>query len=87
MRATVYTVPNCADCAAVKRLLEAHNVPYTEKNVRGDAEALEEMMCVANVRIAPVTVIEGQVFFGPFDEQRAKLEAVLHRGEGAAGRA
>lgn len=79
MHATVYTVPNCADCAAIKRLLEAHNVPYTERNVRGDPDALDEMIRAANVRIAPITVIEGQVFYGPFDEQRPKLEMILRR--------
>ena len=78
MTATIYTVPNCADCAAVKRLLEAHGVAYTERDVRADEAARAEMIRVANVRIAPVTVLDGQVFYGEFDEQRPKLEAVLH---------
>lgn len=77
---TVYTVPNCADCMAVKRFLTAHGVAYTERDVRSDDAARAEMIRVANVRIAPVTVIDGQVFYGEFDAQRPKLEALLHAG-------
>ncbi len=77
-RATVYTVPNCADCAAVKRLLETHGVEYTERDVRADETAKAEMFALTNVRIAPVTVLDGQVFYGEFDDQRPQLEALLH---------
>lgn len=74
---TVYTVPNCVDCEAVKRLLTREQVPFTVKNVRGDAAALAEMQRVAQVRVAPVTVIGDQAFWGPFDEQRPRLLAAL----------
>ena len=29
---TLYTVPNCADCQAIKRLLTHHGAAYTEKS-------------------------------------------------------
>jgi glutaredoxin len=77
--ATVYTVPGCADCQAVKRWLEAHGVPYAEHDVRADEAARAEMIALANVRVAPVTVWYGQVFYGEFSDQRPKLEALLHR--------
>ncbi len=77
-RATVYTVPNCSDCAAVKRFLTAHGVAYTERDVRSDDAARAEMIRIANVRIAPVTVIDEQVFYGEFSDQRSQLEALLH---------
>ncbi|WP_034388581.1 glutaredoxin family protein [Deinococcus sp. YIM 77859] len=77
---TLYTVPGCADCLAIKRLLTHHSVPFTEKNVRGDPEALAEMQAKADVRIAPVTVIGEQVFYGPFDEQRPRILAALGAG-------
>lgn len=77
----LYTVPGCADCEAIKRLLKHENVPFTEKNVRGDAEALAEMQARADgVRIAPVTVIGRQAFYGPFDEQRPRILAALEAG-------
>ena len=80
---TVYTVPNCADCAAVKALLQRHGAAFTERNVRGDPEALAELLRRANVRIAPVTLIGEQVFYGPFDEVRPRLtEALVVLSEG-----
>lgn len=74
---TVYTVPNCADCEAVKRLLQSKGAKFTEKNVREDPAALSEMQARANVRVAPVTVIDGQVFYGFFDDQRPGILAAL----------
>lgn len=74
---TIYTVPGCADCEAVKRLLNSQGAAFTEKNVREDAAALAEMQARAGVRVAPVTVIGGQVFFGSFDDQRPGILAAL----------
>lgn len=74
---TVYTVPGCADCEAVKRLLNSQGAAFTEKNVREDPAALAEMQARAGVRIAPVTTIGDQVFFGFFDDQRPGILAAL----------
>lgn len=73
----LYTTPNCADCAAVKRYLNAHGVAYREKDVTVDAAHLEEMKRVAGVRIAPVVVVAGNAFYGTFENQRARLAAAL----------
>ncbi|AFD27993.1 glutaredoxin family protein [Deinococcus gobiensis] len=78
---TVYTVPGCASCEAIKRFLAARRVPYTEKNVREDPAALAEMQAKARVRIAPVTVIGEEAFFGTFDDQRPFLEAALREND------
>ncbi|KQR35141.1 glutaredoxin family protein [Deinococcus sp. Leaf326] len=74
---TLYTVPQCADCEAIKRLLQHEDAPFTEKNVRGDPQALAEMQRRADVRIAPVTIIDDQVFYGPFSDQRHRILAAL----------
>lgn len=74
---TVYTVPNCPDCFAVKRFLTHHDVPYTERNVRGDPAALAEMQARANVRIAPVTLVGDEAFLGPFEDQRPGIARAL----------
>ncbi|CAM3158915.1 Glutaredoxin 3 [Deinococcus saxicola] len=78
---TVYTVPNCADCEAVKRLLNSKGAVFTEKNVQEDPAALAEMHQTANVRIAPVTVIGDQVFYGFFDDQRPGILAALETAQ------
>ena len=78
---TVYSVPDCADCEAVKLLLKREGVPFTEKNVRGNPEVLSEMQAHADgVRIAPVTVIGTQAFYGRFEEQRLQILAALNIG-------
>ncbi|GGR27162.1 glutaredoxin family protein [Deinococcus ruber] len=74
---TVYTVPNCADCAAVKALLTRHGAAFTERNVRGDPDALAELLRRANVRIAPVVMIGEQAYYGPFDTVKHHLTAAL----------
>ena len=78
---TVYTVPGCADCEAVKRLLSSRGAVFTEKNVREDPAALAEMQQKANVRIAPVTVIGDQVFYGFFDDQRPGILEALAQSQ------
>lgn len=74
---TLYTVPQCADCEAIKRLLQHEGAAFTERNVRGDPQALAEMQRRAAVRIAPVTIIGDQVFYGPFSDQRPRILAAL----------
>ncbi len=74
---TVYTVPDCAGCEAVKWLLTSQGAPFTEKNVREDPAALAEMQVTANVRIVPVTGIDGHPFYGMFDDQRLSIVAAL----------
>ena len=74
---TLYTVPQCADCEAIKRLFQHEGAPFMEKNVRGDPQALAEMQRRADVRIAPVTIIDDHVFYGPFGDQRPQILAAL----------
>ena len=74
---TVYTVPACASCAAIKRFLYDRGVAFEEKNVREDPGALVEMQKISGVRIAPVTVIGKEAFYGTFEYQRPRIEAAL----------
>ena len=76
---TLYTTPGCADCAAVKRWLEHKGVPFDEKDVTQNEMWLEEMKRVSGVRIAPVTVVGKDAFYGTFDQQKPGLEAALGR--------
>lgn len=78
---TVYTVPNCSSCAAIKRLLTKRGVAFTEKNIRDDPSALAELQGRVNIRIAPVTLIGDQACSGTFEDQRPLLEAALRDNE------
>ena len=74
---TVYTVPACASCAAIKRFLHDRDVVFEEKNVREDPGALAELQEISGVRIAPVTVVGEEAFYGTFEDQRPRIEAAL----------
>gem|GEM_PF-410118 len=83
---TVYTTPGCPDCAAVRRYLQGKGVEFQEKDVSSNPAWLEEMKELAGVRIAPVTIIGREAFYGTFERQRPDLEAALKRGGEAAAK-
>jgi glutaredoxin len=70
---------------AVKRYLEHKGVPYTERDVTSDAQALADMQRISGVRIAPVTVVGDRAFYGDFPQQRPALERALFGERGALG--
>lgn len=74
---TLYTTPGCSACAAVKHYLAARGLTYTEKDVSQNEAWEDEMKRRSGVRIAPVTVIGDQAFYGTFDQQRPQLDAAL----------
>jgi len=72
----IYTTPTCPDCLALKRWLNAKDLTFIEHDLRNPAIA-EEAKARTGLRIAPISVIGGEVFFGTFADQRPRLEAVL----------
>ena len=72
----IYTTPTCPDCLALKRWLTGKNLPFIEHDLRDPAVA-EEAKTRTGLRIAPITVIGGKVFFGTFPEQRPGIESAL----------
>ncbi|MBB6099739.1 glutaredoxin [Deinobacterium chartae] len=79
---TLYTVPQCSSCEAVKTYLRQQGQEFTEKNVREDPGALEEMQEKTGLRIAPVTVIHDRVLYGTFEDQLPELRRLLEGGHG-----
>ncbi len=78
-RVLLYTSPGCPDCAAVKAWLEARGVAYEERDL-SRPEIAEEAVRNYGVRVAPITVIDGQAHWGTFAEQRRALEQRLGAG-------
>jgi glutaredoxin len=74
----IYTTPTCPDCLALKRWLNARSVPFIEHDLR-DAAVAEEAKSRTGLRIAPITVIDGQIFYGTFAQQRPGIEVALDR--------
>lgn len=59
----LYTQPGCAECAQEKKWLSARGVAFTEKNVREDEQALQELMELGSQGI-PTAVVDGEVVMG-----------------------
>ena len=72
----LYTSPGCPDCAAVRRYLTEHGVEFEERDVTRP-EVAEEAKSRYGVRVAPITVIDGQASYGTFADQKAVLDARL----------
>jgi glutaredoxin-like YruB-family protein len=72
-RVILYSQPGCPPCFAAKQFLTARNIPFEYKDVKGNPEALRELVKL-NSRSTPTIVVGDQVFIG-FDPDR--LEAAL----------
>lgn len=73
---TVYTVPNCFDCAAVKHLLAEAGVPFREVDISQIPGSREALAMLSGIRSAP------QVFFGSrFIGQVAEVRYLVQSGK------
>ncbi|GAA5441564.1 MULTISPECIES: glutaredoxin family protein [Deinococcus] len=72
----LYATPTCPDCHALRRWFDRHGVAFEERDLTNPAVA-EEAKARYGVRVAPITVVGEQFFYGTFDQQRPKLQALL----------
>lgn len=66
---TVYTVPNCLDCGAVKNLLSDAGIPFNEIDISQVPRSREALELLAGVRSVPQVYI-GSQFVGQVAEVR-----------------
>ncbi|BDP44714.1 NrdH-redoxin (plasmid) [Deinococcus aetherius] len=72
----LYTTPTCPDCQALKVWLNQHGIAYTERDLTDPAVA-DQAKARYGVRVAPITVVGNQFFFGTFADQRPELQRLL----------
>ncbi|WP_142847968.1 glutaredoxin family protein [Telmatospirillum sp. J64-1] len=75
----LYTTPTCPDCHAVKRWLVDQGVSFEELDL-SDPQIAEEAKARTGVRVAPITIINEQVFYGTFADQKPRLAEALSSG-------
>jgi len=63
-RVVLYTQPRCGNCAKVKEFLAARQIPFDEKDVAHDREALLELVEVHQSQITPTILVGDQVVIG-----------------------
>ena len=61
-------------CHTAKEFLSHHKIPFSDRNVAEDPDALRELMEKTGRRATPVILVDGDVIVG-FD--RGKLERLL----------
>lgn len=68
-KVTVYTVPNCIDCAAVKNLLSEAGIPYREVDISQIPHSREALEMLSGLKSVP-QVFVGSRFIGQVSEVR-----------------
>jgi glutaredoxin-like protein NrdH len=72
----IYTTPTCPDCRALKRWLDQQNLNYEERDLT-DHSIAEEAKARTGVRVAPITLVGEEVFYGTFPSQKPGLIRAL----------
>ena len=80
---TVYTVPNCLDCAAVKKLLTEAGIPFREVDISRVPAARDALEMLSGMRTVPQVYVGGR-YVGQVGEVRYLIQTGRW-GAGAAG--
>lgn len=72
----IYTTPTCPDCHALKLWLAQQALTYEERDLT-NPQIAEEAKARTGVRVAPITVIGSDIFYGTFQNQKPGLMKVL----------
>jgi glutaredoxin 3 len=74
VKVTVYSTPTCGYCAAAKRYLKDHKIPFRDIDVSRDPHSAAEMKRKSGQQGVPVIEVNGRIVVG-FDKRR--LNAAL----------
>lgn len=82
---TVYTVPDCLDCAAVKNLLTEAGISYREVDISQIPDSREALALLSGFRTVPQVFVGGQ-FIGQVADiryllQSGKITSILNSHE------
>lgn len=73
---TIYTVPRCLDCGALKNLLREAGIPFREVDISEVPQARDALELLSGVRTVP------QVFIGDrFIGQLAEVRYLIRSGQ------
>lgn len=83
-QAIIYTTPTCPDCRTLKAWLSSEGIAFEERDLT-NPEIMAEAKARTGVRVAPITLVGDQVFYGTFLSQKPGLTLAL--GLSSAGQA
>lgn len=76
LQVLIYTTPTCPDCHALKRWLGEQGVAYEERDLT-DPQIAEEAKARTGVRVAPISIVGSEIFYGTFQSQKSGLTRAL----------
>lgn len=79
----VYTTPTCPDCRLLKEWLAREAIAFEERDL-SDPAIMAQAKARTGVRVAPITLVQDQVFYGTFASQKPGLVHALGLGPAAA---
>jgi len=72
----IYTTPSCPDCRTLKAWLKRAGIAFEERDL-SDPAVMAEAKARTGVRVAPITLVNGEVYYGTFAAQESRLAAAL----------
>lgn len=60
----LYTAPKCTACDLARAYLDKRNVPFTDKNVQGDADVVNELQEKSGALTVPTIMVGSKVMKG-----------------------
>lgn len=81
-RAVIYTTPTCPDCRMLKTWFETIGIAFEERDLT-DPRIMAEAKARTGVRVAPITLVGEQVFYGTFASQKPGLSVALGLSDAA----
>lgn len=72
----IYTTPTCPDCRGLKAWLAREGIAFEERDLT-DPKIMAEAKARTGVRVAPITLVGEQVFYGTFPSQNPGLMVAL----------
>ena len=77
-RIIIYSTPACPDCRVLKEWLSQQSIVFEERDLT-DPKISAEAKSRTGVRVAPITLIGNEVFYGTFASQKPGLVKALGR--------
>lgn len=77
----IYTTPTCPDCHALKRWLSQQGIAYEERDLT-DPRIADEAKARTGVRVAPITIVGSEIFYGTFQSQKPGVTKALGLTQG-----
>lgn len=72
----IYTTPTCPDCRALKTWFDREEIAFEERDLT-DPEIMAQAKARTGVRVAPITLVGEEVFYGTFSSQKPGLTVAL----------